>query len=377
MADTVDDRPAFPGPGNHGRATQVPRTWRPGMTGTCHQVRQDPGAGGYPPQLSVPGQGGVASPGLPAGAGARPDRRGVLVYVQYFFGRGSADGGNHGRLDALSRVGRPGMAAAPGNGQPAVRPPRSACRASLRLSLRDRPRASGGRRQMVLPPMRLKLRDMDDGRTRARGVRGAAFLVAAHDREAADLDVDGVGQVEGRAAHDREHVQGEAVGVDFGVTQVDLVPAHDRDHVDHRGGPEPSPPVRAAHDRDEPPGRLARRRGRGGGRLADRRSLAEAPAGRVSPPPGRLWSSPPGPGRTFLMLVQRQPSGRRVLAEHLSVLSGPGPKRVALLLAPGAVRVRSRASLRQGQSGRMNGQVPTRLACRPPAGKLPRHPPGT
>jgi len=43
-------------------------------------------------------------------------------------------------------------------GQPAVRRPRSASLASLRLSFRDRPRASGGSRQIVLPPMRLKLR---------------------------------------------------------------------------------------------------------------------------------------------------------------------------------------------------------------------------
>ncbi len=77
-----------------------------------------PGAGGYPPQLSVPGRSSVTGPGFPPGpARARP---------------------------------RPRPA-----GQPAVRRPRSAARASLRLSLSDRPRASGGSRQIVLPPMKL------------------------------------------------------------------------------------------------------------------------------------------------------------------------------------------------------------------------------
>ncbi len=106
----------------------------------------------------------------------------------------------------------------------------------------------------------VKAADVDD-RSAGTGLLGhATILVAAHEREAGDLHLDGVGHIEGRAAHDRVHVHGEAAGVDLGVAQVDLVPAHDRHHVHHRSRAEPAAPLGAAHDRDEPAGRLARGR---------------------------------------------------------------------------------------------------------------------
>jgi beta-N-acetylhexosaminidase len=106
----------------------------------------------------------------------------------------------------------------------------------------------------------VKAADVDDRSAGTGLVRPATILVAAHEREAGDLHLDGVGHVDGRAAHDRVHVHGEAVGVDLGVAQVNLVPAHDRQNVHHRGRAEPAAPLGAAHDRDEPAGRLARRR---------------------------------------------------------------------------------------------------------------------
>ena len=67
--------------------------------------------------------------------------------------------------------------------------------------------------------------------------------VAAHDRETADVQLDGVGDVDVRAAHQGEHVDRQLAALDLGLTQVDLVAAHDRDGVDAADRAEPAVPV--------------------------------------------------------------------------------------------------------------------------------------
>jgi len=51
------------------------------MTGRCRQVRRVPGAGGYPPQLPVPGPGSVAGPAGSARAGPRQPGPGAAAEI--------------------------------------------------------------------------------------------------------------------------------------------------------------------------------------------------------------------------------------------------------------------------------------------------------
>src|SRR5579872_1323622 len=152
--------------------------------------------------------------------------------------------------------------------------------------------------------------DPYDRRARARRALAADLLVPAHQREAADLDIDRVRDVDVRAAHNREQVDGELAALDLRVAQVYLVTAHDRDGVDAAHGAEPAAPVRAAHDRDHPPDRLAAR-----GRGLRRAGLAGLPR-QVAGQGGQLAAGLgvqrlAGP---VLELVQGQPADRGVIA---------------------------------------------------------------
>ncbi len=91
--------------------------------------------------------------------------------------------------------------------------------------------------------------DPDHRRARARRALAADLSVPARQREAAHLDLDGVRDVDVRAAHDRHKVEGELAALDLGLAQVDLVTAHDRDGVDAADRAEPAarcePPMMA------------------------------------------------------------------------------------------------------------------------------------
>jgi hypothetical protein len=136
--------------------------------------------------------------------------------------------------------------------------------------------------------------------------------VAAHEREAADLDLDRVGDVDVRAAHEREQVDGELAALDLRLAQVDLVAAHDRDGVDAAHRAEPAAPVRAAHDGDHPPDRLPWRRCRG--RPAGLARLPRQVAGQGGQLTARLGGQ--RPAGSLLELVQGQPSDGGVIAQR-------------------------------------------------------------
>ena len=159
--------------------------------------------------------------------------------------RGGRDGpaGRRGReADWAYGASQRAAVAEPG-GQPAAEPAAFGFAGQLAALLEGTAARLGRQAPDGVAAHQVEAADMDDRRARARLVWGAALRVAAHERKAADLHVHGAGQVDGRAAHDREHVHGKAVGVDLGVAQVDLVPSHDRHRVDHRGGPQPPAPL--------------------------------------------------------------------------------------------------------------------------------------
>jgi hypothetical protein len=191
---------------------------------------------------------------------------------------------------------------------------------------------------MVAPPIRLYARIRMTGGAGA-GALAADLLVAAHQREAADLDLDRVGNVDVRAAHDGDEVEGELAALDLGVAQVDLVAAHDRDGVDAADGAESAAPVRAAHDGDHPAHRLARAGGTGAG--------ARTPA---CPPPrqvaGQRRELAAGLGRqrpagSLLELVQGEPPDGGVIAERAQrdVALGVGNAEGFVRFATGPCRV--------------------------------------
>ena len=154
--------------------------------------------------------------------------------------------------------------------------------------------------------------DPDERRARARRALAADLLVAAHAGEAADFDLDRVGDIDVRAAHDGDEVEGELAALDLGLAQVDLVAAHDRDGVDAAHGAEPAAPVRAAHDGDHPPHRLAPRGCQARpGRLA---GLARQVAGQG----GQLTAGLGGQraAGSILELVQGQPADGGVIAQR-------------------------------------------------------------
>jgi len=97
---------------------------------------------------------------------------------------------------------------------------------------------------------------MDHGGSRARRLLGAALVVAAHEREAADLDVDGVGDVDVGAAHDGDEVQCDLAAVELRVAEIDVVTAHDRNNVHGAVQPEPPAPTRSTHDSYHPANRV-------------------------------------------------------------------------------------------------------------------------
>jgi hypothetical protein len=133
------------------------------------------------------------------------------------------------------------------------------------------------------------------------------LVVAAHDREAADVRLDALGDVHVRAAHDGEDRDGDLVVLDLGLAEVEVAAAHQRED-DHPSRNAPAAlAVGAAHDRHQPTPRLApRARGR---QRRDRRKL----------PPDRVEL---GQRLRVVRLVhalrellQRQATLRRVLAQ--------------------------------------------------------------
>ncbi|MFY9931586.1 MAG: hypothetical protein WAK82_26650 [Streptosporangiaceae bacterium] len=136
--------------------------------------------------------------------------------------------------------------------------------------------------------------------------------VPAHHREAAHLDLDAVGDVDGGPAHERVQVQGELAALDFGLAQVNLVAAHDGQGVDGADGPEPAAPVRATHDGDQPADRLAGHRdGHGLGLTRLLRQVA-GQRGKLAAGPGAQ-----GTAGALLELVQREPTRGRMLGQHV------------------------------------------------------------
>src|SRR6266568_1449929 len=155
----------------------------------------------------------------------------------------------------------------------------------------------------------------DQRRAGARGAFGADLGIAAHQREAAHVQLDRVRDVDGRAAHDRDQVEGELAALDLGLAQVDLVSAHDGYGVDAADRAEPAAPLRGGHDGDHPAHRLPGR-GRGGRRLA---ALRLAALGRqVAGQRGELAAGLGGqrPAGPVLELVQGEPADGGVLAER-------------------------------------------------------------
>ncbi len=152
--------------------------------------------------------------------------------------------------------------------------------------------------------------DPDHRRARARRALAADLSVPARQREAAHLDLDGVRDVDVRAAHDRHQVEGELAALDLGLAQVDLVAAHDRDGVDAADRAEPAAPVRAGHDGDHPAHRLLGP-GRSGLRLAPLLGEVADQRGELA---ARLRGQ--GPAGSLLQLVQGEPADGGVIAER-------------------------------------------------------------
>ena len=96
-------------------------------------------------------------------------------------------------------------------------------------------------------------------------------LVAAHEREVGDLDVEALGHVDLRAAHEREDRQLGALGRELGVVEVEVGAAHDVQRRDLLAQAPPALALAAAHDRDEP----ARAALAGADRQAARRAAGE------------------------------------------------------------------------------------------------------
>src|SRR5579862_7462321 len=135
------------------------------------------------------------------------------------------------------------------------------------------PQAAGLRREPVdgRAAHQVPAAHVDDRGARARAALRAELGIPAHQREPAHLQLDGVRHVHRRAAHQREHVEGELAALDLGLAQVDLVAPHDRDGVDLADRAEPAAPVGAAHDGHHPAHWLARRGGRGDRHVRRRR----------------------------------------------------------------------------------------------------------
>ena len=191
-----------------------------------------------------------------------------------------------------------------------------------RLAAAGRLGQAAGLLQVQAPGLR---RDPEDGRAAhqvvrpdrdPRGTRAQALdadlRVAAHHREAADVQLDGVGDVDVRAAHQGEHVERELAALDLGLAQVDLVAAHDRDGVDAADRAEPAMPVRAAHDGDHPAHRLPGPDGRRAGP-----ALLAGLLRQVAGQRGELAACLGGQrlAGSFFELVQGEPADSGVVAE--------------------------------------------------------------
>jgi hypothetical protein len=154
--------------------------------------------------------------------------------------------------------------------------------------------------------------DRDPRGTRAQAL-DADLRVAAHHREAADVQLDGVGDVDVRAAHQGEHVEGELAALDLGLAQVDLVAAHDRDGVDAADRAEPAVPVRAAHDGDHPAHRLPGPDGRRAGPALLARLLRQIASQRREFAARLRDQRPAG---SFLELIEGEPADGGMVAEY-------------------------------------------------------------
>jgi len=93
---------------------------------------------------------------------------------------------------------------------------------------------------------------VQDGTVGSRRLVPDVDVVAAHERELGHLDVQPLGEVDLRAAHDRVHRQLDPLGRELDLVEVEVAAAHDV----QRGAPIAQPPaalaIAAAHDRHQP-----------------------------------------------------------------------------------------------------------------------------